>query len=68
MYAITGVGLLRVTAEGETHGLDLHEHGISAYPEYLISPMARPTGMKIEAPTGLNPAPVAQLSVSETTP
>jgi len=31
MYAIKGVGLLRVSGEGESHGLDLHEHGISAY-------------------------------------
>jgi Amt family ammonium transporter len=27
------------------HGLDLHEHGISAYPEYVISAMAAPGGM-----------------------
>ena len=28
---------MRVSAEGEAYGLDLHEHGISAYPEYVIS-------------------------------
>jgi hypothetical protein len=39
------MGLLRVSAEGEYHGLDLHEHGISAYPEYVISSMHRPAGM-----------------------
>jgi Amt family ammonium transporter len=27
-------GLLRISREGELQGLDLHEHGISAYPEY----------------------------------
>ena len=25
--------------------MDLHEHGISAYPEYEISPFASPTGL-----------------------
>src|SRR5712691_7734739 len=45
MYIIKAVGLLRVSAEGETYGLDLHEHGISAYPEYVISAMGRPAGM-----------------------
>jgi hypothetical protein len=28
---------LRVAAEGELEGLDLHEHGSAAYPEYMIS-------------------------------
>lgn len=45
MYAVKAMGVLRVSAEGETYGLDLHEHGISAYPEYVISSTARPTGM-----------------------
>jgi Amt family ammonium transporter len=45
MYAVKATGLLRVSGEGETYGLDLHEHGISAYPEYVISSVARPGGM-----------------------
>ena len=45
MYAVKAMGLLRVSAEGEAYGLDLHEHGISAYPEYVISSMGRPGGM-----------------------
>ncbi len=45
MYLVKGAGFLRVSAEGETYGLDLHEHGISAYPEYVISSMGRPGGM-----------------------
>lgn len=45
MYAVNAMGLLRVSAEGEHHGLDLHEHGISAYPEYVISAMGSPGGM-----------------------
>jgi ammonium transporter, Amt family len=38
-------GRLRITKEGEIEGLDLHEHGISAYPEYVISALAAPAGM-----------------------
>ncbi len=37
MYAVHMMGILRVSEEGENHGLDLHEHGISAYPEYVLS-------------------------------
>jgi len=66
MYAIKGVGLLRVSAEGESHGLDLHEHGISAYPEYLISPAGRPAGMTFAEPPSLDSSPVVQLNASET--
>ena len=45
MYAVNLTGTLRVTEEGELYGLDLHEHGISAYPEYVISSLAAPAGM-----------------------
>ena len=48
MYAINLMGLLRVSEEGERHGLDLHEHGISAYPEYLITSAGRPMGIPPE--------------------
>src|SRR6185295_15406149 len=51
MYALKGLKLLRVSQEGELYGLDLHEHGISAYPEYVISFQARPTGMPPEKMT-----------------
>jgi Amt family ammonium transporter len=36
---------LRLSKEGELEGMDLHEHGISAYPEYVISALAAPRGM-----------------------
>jgi Amt family ammonium transporter len=44
MYAVNATGLLRVSKEGELQGLDNHEHGIGAYPEYVIKPSAMPSG------------------------
>jgi Amt family ammonium transporter len=44
MYAINAFGILRVSAEGELQGLDLHEHGIPAYPEYVLHGGATPQG------------------------
>jgi hypothetical protein len=31
--------------------MDLHEHGISAYPEYEISPFASPSGLATQNST-----------------
>ena len=45
MYAVHMMGELRVSREGEAYGLDLHEHGIPAYPEYVITASGRPEGM-----------------------
>src|SRR5450432_4211391 len=50
MYAVNAMGLLRVSREGELHGLDLHEHGISAYPEYVITTLGSPAGLSQELP------------------
>jgi Amt family ammonium transporter len=36
MYAVKATGTLRVSREGELEGLDLHEHGMLSYPEYVI--------------------------------
>src|SRR5437763_11038754 len=49
MYAINATGTLRVSEEGELYGLNLHEHGIPAYPEYVISTLVRPAGMHVES-------------------
>ena len=37
MYAVKLTGTLRVSKEGELEGLDLHEHGMHAYPEFPVS-------------------------------
>jgi Amt family ammonium transporter len=47
MKTVNAMGHLRVSPEGEAHGIDLHEHGISAYPEYVISAVGRPAAMVI---------------------
>ena len=36
MYSVKATGTLRVPREGELEGLDVHEHGMVAYPEYVI--------------------------------
>src|SRR5205823_7441448 len=50
MYVVNAMGILRVSAEGEMQGLDLHEHGISAYPEYVISSTPSPASMIAKDP------------------
>ncbi len=62
MYLVNSIGVLRISREGEAYGLDLHEHGIAAYPEYVIASSARPGGTaKDEHETVLSPVttPVA---------
>src|SRR5438034_1492915 len=49
MYLVNAFGLLRISADGETLGMDLHEHGISAYPEYVITALSAPAGMSAQA-------------------
>src|ERR1700704_6090472 len=50
MLAVNAIGMLRLPAEMEAYGMDLHEHGISAYPEYVISALGAPSGMTQELP------------------
>jgi Amt family ammonium transporter len=51
MHAVNALGMLRLPAEMEAYGMDLHEHGISAYPEYVISALGAPSGMSQELPS-----------------
>ena len=37
MAVLKRAGILRVSRAGEIEGLDLHEHGASAYPEYALA-------------------------------
>ena len=46
-FILNKFGILRISREGELEGLDLHEHGISAYPEYVISSVVTPAAMQI---------------------
>ena len=43
--ALNAIGILRISKEGELEGMDIHEHGIQAYPEYVISGLAAPRGV-----------------------
>ncbi len=65
MYAVNAVGLLRISEEGEREGLDLHEHGISAYPEYVISAMATPAAMTIPRDSGTHAAVGSHIKLGE---
>lgn len=56
MFLVNAMGLLRVSREGELEGLDYHEHGISAYPEYVITATPSPVSMSM----GAAPQPVLQ--------
>ncbi len=49
MFAVHKMGLLRVSKAGEEEGLDIHEHGIPAYPEYALVPGAMPGAMSPSA-------------------
>ena len=43
-YVLNLFGVLRVSEAGELQGLDLHEHGVPAYPEYALHGPASPRG------------------------
>jgi Amt family ammonium transporter len=58
MYAVNATGTLRISKEGELEGLDLHEHGMLAYPEYVIHGY-EPTPHSGSRAVGAAPVPVA---------
>jgi hypothetical protein len=60
---VNAIGMLRLPAEMETYGMDLHEHGISAYPEYVISALGAPGGMVQELPLAQSKASMSATSI-----
>ena len=64
MLVVNAMGLLRLPAEDELYGMDLHEHGISAYPEYVISALGAPSGMTQELPAAAVKASVVAKPLS----
>jgi ammonium transporter, Amt family len=59
MLLVNATGTLRLPAEAELYGMDLHEHGISAYPEYVLSSLGAPGGMSKDT---VLPTPSAVMS------
>ncbi len=54
--ALNAFGLLRVSHEGELVGLDIDQHGISAYPEYVLSGSSSSIGQVLAS---ASPSPAA---------
>ena len=50
MYGVKATGTLRVSKDGELEGLDVHEHGMLAYPEYVIHGYGQPHFVPAGAP------------------
>ena len=67
MYLVNTMGILRVSREGELHGLDLHEHGISAYPEYAISGIVSPAATVLGGSKPAHPVRVARTAIEPAT-
>jgi len=67
MFALKKIGVLRVSKAGELEGLDLHEHGASAYPEYALASVSasfsdqnsKYDGHKLDVAPELEDIPVA---------
>lgn len=64
MYAVKATGLLRVSKEGEEEGIDYHEHGGSAYPEFAIHGMGGYGSPAIPTAVPLATAPSAPVATS----
>lgn len=60
-FGLKALGLLRVSEQEEIEGLDIHEHGMYAYPEQALGAAAYPAG-PVTAPHGhtLDGAPASR--------
>ena len=58
MLLVNATGTLRLPAEYELYGMDLHEHGISAYPEYVITALGSPTGLAAQQQSQTASSPI----------
>jgi Amt family ammonium transporter len=58
MLVVNAMGMLRLPKEAELYGMDLHEHGISAYPEYVISSLGAPSGLSQHVPKAAETKPI----------
>lgn len=67
MYAVKAMGVLRVSKSGELEGIDMHEHGIPAYPEYALNPWATPQALTRPAAAAANAQAVSPKPVVDTT-
>ena len=53
MLVVNAMGMLRLPEDAELYGMDLHEHGMPAYPEYVITALGSPKGLAAhQQPTG----------------
>jgi Amt family ammonium transporter len=64
MYLVKLTGTLRVSEKGEREGLDLHEHGAIAHPEYTVHPLGAPV---MHAVPASSPAPATVQTVQAPT-
>ena len=64
MYAVKLTGTLRVSKTGELEGLDVHEHGLPAYPEFVLhdTPSAQ-SAIRASSPPVITPLEERNTSV-----
>ncbi len=68
MSLINALGLLRVSSHGENVGLDVYEHGMPAYPEYVITSAGLPAGALSKAVQVTTPTETVSIDVTKPEP
>lgn len=64
MFALKKMGVLRVSKAGELEGLDLHEHGAAAYPEYALAGVSTFSGAQNGNSDGHSASPGGAQSIT----